>query len=344
MFYLAYNNKDCAELGVSCVGLQGLYLWNDEVQQAIADNAVDALSISVGQDEPSAQSSNYFDTTGVGIGPAEMAALASEGIAVFVSSGDSAAHACSDSATGAPTNAYCVFYPASDPSVVAVGGVNYPMDSTGNLAPNAQITAWAYNTTLGGDGIAADNGAGSGGGISQYFTSPVYQSGLPPMIQGTAIGGKRVLPDVAMLADPLTGPMVVMNAAFPGQASVSAGGGTSASAPEMAAEWAVVLQACKVHISCASAGGAHPWRLGNPNGLLYQIYGNTSEVRCYILRRNGGQQRSYRSGRGHLPRLPGRHRLRSRHRHGRPIRRPPHQQHNPRHKHPVSKKKALRSA
>lgn len=272
LFYLAYNTKDCAAFGMSpCNGVEGIFLTDDEIQQAIADNTADALSLSFGQDEVSANLSGYFDNTGSGLGPVEFAALAAEGIAVFVSSGDNGAHGCIDQSTGGPTPQFCAEYPASDPSVVSVGGVNYPMDGAGNLVTGKQITAWAANTTLGGDGFG-DNSPGSGGGISQFFAAPAYQAGLPSAIQGVSPGGKRVEPDVSMLADPLTGPTLLEYGSFPGAStSYGASGGTSAAAPEMAAAWGIVLQACKATPACASAGGAHPWRLGNPNALFYQI-------------------------------------------------------------------------
>lgn len=275
-FYLAYNAKDCTAFGAptGCLGIEGLFVNDDEIQQAIADNAVDALSLSFGLPEASAAGA-YFDTNGSGVGPAEFAALKAEGIAVFVSSGDNGAHDCTDS-NGVPTAQFCPDYPATDPSVVAVGGVNYPMDSYGNLPPGAQITAWATNSTLGGDGIA-DNSAGSGGGISAVFPAPQSQSALPATIQGSATGGKRTIPDISMMGDPLTGVQLVTNAAYPKQAGIGAAGGTSAAAPEMTAAWAIVLQACKVDAKCATAMGAHPWRLGDPKALLYQIYGSTSQ-------------------------------------------------------------------
>lgn len=269
-FYLAYNTKDCATAGLPCTGVIGLPIADDEIQQAIADNTADALSLSYGLDEPSAESIGYFGATGNGIGPAEFAALASEGIAVFVSSGDNGAHQCIDQNTGGPTSQFCASYPASDPSVVSVGGVNYPMDSAGNLPSGAQITAWANNTTLGGDGYG-DNSPGSGGAISQFFAAPAFQNGLTA--PNASLGGKRAEPDVAMLADPLTGPALIMNAAYPSQSGVGPSGGTSAAAPEMAAMWAVVLQACKASSTCDVATGAHPWRMGNPNALLYAVYG-----------------------------------------------------------------------
>jgi subtilase family serine protease len=303
-FYLAYNTTDCNTAApynnpFGCpsgsTGVIGIVLTDDEIQQAIADNSVDALSLSFGLDEVTANQVGYFDNTGSGPGPAEFAALSTEGIAVFASSGDNGAHGCVDPSSGGPTNQFCAEYPASDPSVVAVGGVNFPMDSAGNLPAGAQITAWAYNTTLGGDGFA-DNSPGSGGGVSQFFTAPSYQSGLPATIQGTATGGKRVLPDVSMLADPLTGVATLLygNSA----PALFAAGGTSASAPEMAAAWAVVLQACKATAACATAAGAHPWRLGNPNALFYGIYGKPSQYAATfydVLAGNNGDTSVYPS-------------------------------------------------
>jgi kumamolisin len=276
-FYLAYNTNDCAAVGApsGCLGVEGLFVSDDEIQQAIADNAVDALSLSYGFPEAAAVGF-YYDSSGAGIGPAEFAALKSEGIAVFVSSGDNGAHDCTDRSSGAPTAQFCADYPATDPSVVAVGGVNYPMDSYGNLPPGAQITAWAANSTLGGDGVA-DNSAGSGGGISGVFAAPQSQSGLPATVQGVATGGKRTIPDISMMGDPLTGVQFVMNAAYPSQAGIGAVGGTSVAAPEMTAAWAIVLQACKLDAKCSTAAGAHPWRLGDPKPLLYQIYGSASQ-------------------------------------------------------------------
>lgn len=303
-FYLAYNTLDCNTAApynnpFGCpsgsTGAIGIMLTDDEIQQAIADNNVDSLSLSFGQDEVSAQTGGYFSTAGSGPGPSEFAALAAEGVAVFVSSGDNGAHGCIDPASGGPTSQFCAEYPSSDPSVVAVGGVNYPMDGGGNLPPGAQITAWASNTTLGGDGFG-DNSPGSGGGVSQYFAAPSYQSGLPATIQGTARGGKRVLPDVSMLADPLTGPAVLM---YGGTAPMLFPvGGTSAAAPEMAAAWAVVLQACKASSSCATASGAHPWRLGNPNGLFYGIYSKSPQYSTTfydVLAGNNGDTSVYPS-------------------------------------------------
>ena len=234
---------------------------DDEIQQAIADNKADAVSMSFGGPENLNVALGYINAQGTGVGQIEMASLAAEGIATFVSSGDDGAWECFDPNTGAPLGTACVSYPASDPNVVAVGGVNIPLDGSGNLT--GTITAWADNTTLGGNGAFVNN-VGSGGGVSTVFAAPKWQS--------AALGASmRLLPDWSLDADPNTGPSIFITG-FP-----FAIGGTSASAPESAAMWALVLQACKASSSC-NKGGATGYRLGNPNPLIYAIYAKSNPL------------------------------------------------------------------
>ena len=285
-FYLAYNDGICVNTagsfamptgGSTCPSgdvlypEEGIQLTDDEIQQAIADNKADAISMSFGEGETNAESGGYISSTGGGLGPAEMAALAAEGIAVFASSGDTGNEACSNASTGLPLTTPCVSYPASDPSVVGVGGTNIPLDNTGKVV--GQITAWADQTTGGGNG-SFQNNIGSGGGLSQFISQPSYQTGLTAPTgsnpASSAINGFRAIPDLALDADPATGPAIAINAHWPG-GGIAPIGGTSASAPEAAAAWALVLQACKVSSTC-NAGGATGYRLGNPNPLIYAIY------------------------------------------------------------------------
>ncbi len=81
----------------------------------------------------------------------------------------------------------------------------------------------------------------------------------------------RTQPDVSMLGDPDTGVTTYQDAGF-SDGGTGLVGGTSLSAPQMAAMWALVLQACKASVTCATAGGAHPYRLGNAAPYLYAIY------------------------------------------------------------------------
>jgi subtilase family serine protease len=157
-------------------------------------------------------------------------------------------------------NNVCVSYPATDPNVTAVGGVTAPLDQFGNLTN--QIIGWGLTT---GQGVG-----GSGGGVSAYFTQT-----LTPWQQGlyNISGSMRNVPDSSLLGDPLTGMSVLLYANLGGP-DVERVGGTSVAAPEMAAMWALVLQACKQNPSCATAQGQYPYRLGNAAPLLYSLYAN----------------------------------------------------------------------
>lgn len=268
-FYLGYDPSFCIAIpagnvvagpcGPSQQPLEGIFVSDDEIQQAIADNSVDVLSLSYGGPEQP-QSGFEFDSANpdTGIGPAEFAALAAEGVSVFVSSGDSGAQGCQRPLYVPAVDQACVSYPATDPSVTSVGGVTAPLDRFGNLTN--QIIGWGLTTSQG-------NG-GSGGGISAFFPQSLtpWQQSIPG-VQGT----NRNQPDVSLLGDNETGMAVVSNAAFGGPL-VQSVGGTSVAAPEMAAMWALVLQACKQNAACATAQGSKPYRLGNAAPLLYALY------------------------------------------------------------------------
>ncbi len=279
-FYLAYYSfcynagtgiVDSANIGVtSCPAgetlgdAEGISLADFEIQQAIADNRSDVLSLSYGEGETDL-SPLYIGTNG--LGPSEFAALAAEGIAVFVASGDNGNANCVDPITGLYPTTPCVSYPASDTNVVAVGGVNLPVDGGGNLL--GQITAWADQTTLGGNGTWGNN-IGSGGGVSVLIPAPAWQAGLTLTGGNPQLGGYRGVPDIAMDADPLTGQGMGQYIAYGG--TIGAVGGTSMAAPQAAAQWALVLQACKQSATCGNgATGPYSYRLGNPAPLFYQI-------------------------------------------------------------------------
>lgn len=281
LFYNAYNPGECLNPKTGALDppssgacpsgdvlypLEGIGLVDDSLQQAIADNKADAISMSFGQPENFAQAFGYIAAAGSkpGVGQIEAASLVAEGIAVFASSGDDGAWECYDVNTYAPLGTPCASYPASDPNVTAVGGVNIPLDESGNLT--SSITAWADNTTRGGDGSFSNN-VGSGGGVSSVFAAPTWQT------QTVAGASMREIPDMSLDADPNSGQSILMYGASKYQ-SVFASGGTSMAAPEAAAQWALVLQACKASTTC-NKGGATGYRLGNPAPLYYAIYGTS---------------------------------------------------------------------
>lgn len=276
LFYMAYSNEcfnpntggldeanGACPTGDTVYPFEGIQISDDEIQQAIADDKADAVSMSFGGPENLNEAYGYIGpSSNPGPGQIEMASLAAEGIAVFVSSGDDGAWECFDPSTGAPLGTPCASYPASDPSVVAVGGVNIPLDENGNLT--GEIAAWGDNTTMGGNGQFYNN-VGSGGGVSSVFAAPSWQA-------STVGSTMREFPDMSLDADPNTGQSMIEYGGSQYQ-SVFPVGGTSMSAPEAAAQWALVLQACKQSATCNQSGN---YRLGNPAPLFYAIYGTSS--------------------------------------------------------------------
>jgi subtilase family serine protease len=274
-FYLAYNANDCyVFFPNSCTPAPastpahsnygepqiGIVEADPEIQQAIADNVADVVSISYGGGETQ-QIGGGFNSNGVGFQPQEFAALAAEGIAVFVASGDNGTAECLGGVAGYLPQV-CVSWPAGDKNVASVGGVNAPINEFGQISAN--ITAWG-NTN---GGFAAPGttrpGSGSGGGTSTIFTAPTWQQ--------SAIGATmREQPDVSMIGDPMTGVTFVVNTGFSGGGTGDVGG-TSVAAPQMAAMWALVLQACKATPACNTGPAGHTYRLGNAAPYLYSIF------------------------------------------------------------------------
>jgi subtilase family serine protease len=180
------------------------------------------------------------------------------GIAITVSSGD---------------GGYGVESPASYNTVVAVGG------TTLNLTGNAYGSESVWN--------------GSGSGCSNYFAAQPWQTSLSNWAL-TGCGTKRGVADVAADADPATGASVYDSTRYQGQSGWFKVGGTSLSAPLIAAVYGLAGNASSatypasipyahqssLHdvtggsngacgtIMCAGAVGYDgPTGVGTPNGL-----------------------------------------------------------------------------
>jgi len=134
-----------------------------------------------------------------------LATIASKKVTIFVSSGDSGSKGNCSSGKG-------VEYLASDPNVTAVGGTSLDAPLPGVIDSE---TAWS----------------GSGGGISSFFNRPSFQVG-----PGVPSGKLRLVPDVALEADPNTGVYLVVNGV------IDIVGGTSFSAPAWAGFNALINQ------------------------------------------------------------------------------------------------------
>ena len=132
-----------------------------------------------------------------------LSSLNAQGINICCASGDNGSY---DGQTSIDVD-----YPASSPYVTAVGGTKLTCTTT-TYGPSTVEVVW--NNNLG-------RGA-TGGGLSEHFDKPYYQSSLPGV-------NRRNVPDIALNADPDTGYVFYLN----GQKV--AVGGTSGSSPLFAA-------------------------------------------------------------------------------------------------------------
>jgi len=136
--------------------------------------------------------------------------LVSAGVTLFASSGDDGNDPNGD---GTPH----VELPSGDPNVTGVGGTALTLDASGNASSE----------------VVWNNSYGSpGGGTSIFFSRPSWQTGT-----GLPGGTMRAVPDVAAVADPNTGGVVIYNGAQ------DVYGGTSLSSPIWAGFCALINQA-----------------------------------------------------------------------------------------------------
>jgi len=182
----------------------------DAISAAVHDskNAPTVLSISWGSAES--------QWTGQAIQSMNSALqdAASVGLSVYVASGDSLA------TDGVGDGEAHVDFPASSPWAIGCGGTEITVKNGKIIAE----TVWNDGTS------------GTGGGISDLFAVPAFQSGIP--LPASVNGGRqgRGVPDVAGNAAPSSGYKVVSN----GRSGVV--GGTSAVAPLWAGLTALLNQ------------------------------------------------------------------------------------------------------
>lgn len=202
------------------------------------------ISASLGLCEPAIRQA--LGTSGINIAEGEFALAAAGGISVLAASGDSGSADCTD-ANGTPEDFLAVNFPASSPLVTAVGGTNIGLSSSNALA--AEVV---WNDT------DVSPGSAGGGGASELFPRPSYQT-------GTVRASVRTLPDVAMLADVAPGYAIYCTAGecvsgdVPAWQSV---GGTSAATPLLAGGVALVDQLLRERQRAD---------IGQLNPLLYRL-------------------------------------------------------------------------
>jgi kumamolisin len=135
------------------------------------------------------------------------------GMSHFIASGDNGAFECGQDQPASSS------FPATLPTATAVGGTTVFESEQGLYY---QEYAW---------GSPIDE-SGGGGGASHFYTLPSYQRN----VSNASGHGYRQVPDVAAVADPMTGFHIIFNGKD-GQA-----GGTSASTPLWAAVTALINQ------------------------------------------------------------------------------------------------------
>jgi subtilase family serine protease len=213
----------------------------DAITRVGDDNKAQILSISYGEDE------GLQGTDAMNAENSALIQLASEGITVLASSGDSGAYGDLSSFP------YNVSDPSSQPYVTGVGGTSL---YTRPGALYSVETAW---NNLG-VGIGA-----SGGGISSYWSLPDFQitkyGGIFYLTQNGGSASYRNVPDVAAVGDPLTG-VGVYSKGNGGWVQI---GGTSVACPI----WAGYLSIINTGFNYAGMGP-----IGCFNPMLYAVGSN----------------------------------------------------------------------
>lgn len=158
------------------------------------------------------------------------AEAASQGQAMFASSGDTGGSCAIAGTNGVPgSGPPFVNYPAASPYVVGVGGTTLTTSSADGAYDN-ELSWYA-----------------GGGGISQLETAPSWQQQVIPATANDPLGGRGV-PDVAMDADPFSGATVYID----GQPQQGYGG-TSLSSPLALGVWARIESAYGNNLGFASS-------------------------------------------------------------------------------------------
>ena len=214
----------------------------DAITTAINDtsNNPSVISISWGNPEQywTIQSLNAFNDA--------FKSAAAIGVTITAAAGDAGS---SDGVTDGSVN---VDFPASSPYVLACGGTKISVSSDGN-AIDSEIV-WNEGAT-----------SASGGGVSDFFALPDYQSNANvPLSFNNQFAG-RGLPDISADADPATGYKITVD----GGDYVF--GGTSAVAPLLAGLIALTNQ-----IQGKNIGFIHPIIYADPNAFRDVISGNNT--------------------------------------------------------------------
>ena len=227
-------------------GLKRLYLYATtslsdsdlalEFSRWVTDDKARAASASLGECELFP----YLDGS-MAIDDMIFLEAAAQGQTFFASAGDTGSFCPAGAAVanGVPAGAPFVNYPAASPYVVGVGGTTLLANADNSYG--SEIAWYA-----------------GGGGMSQFESSPFWQTAAVPLLATTAMRG---VPDIAYDADPETGALVYVNGVAEGV------GGTSLSSPLALGAWARIVNT--------------DWKLGFASPALYSVYDGTGVVGSY---------------------------------------------------------------
>jgi subtilase family serine protease len=162
--------------------------------------------------------------------------MATQGQTVISAAGDEGSSDCvTQSNPSAAEAALAVDDPSSQPYVTGVGGLT--VSDTDPLVE----TVWN-------DGCTQTDCGSGGGGLSTLWSQPAWQAGSG-ITTTAATGGRRMVPDLSVMADPSTGFIEYYTGSTTGTCRKgcvgwSSIGGTSIGAPLVSALVAVAAQAC----------------------------------------------------------------------------------------------------
>lgn len=216
------------------------------LEWAVSNVKANIFSISYGECEPQASADKSALTTAA-------AQAAAQGQTIVAPSGDSGAADCDSNSPA--TQGLAVDFPASIPTVTAVGGTEFSADSANGANPSVATPYWSGSTndtsasalayipeTAWNDfTITTPSLSASGGGVSTFFPQPTWQTGL-----GVATG--RNVPDISFTASAEHDGYLVcsqsscVNGYRDATTSFNAIGGTSAPTPSFAGILALIYQ------------------------------------------------------------------------------------------------------
>jgi kumamolisin len=230
------------------------------IEQSIHNDDYAAISISYGLDE------DVRGTTGnpgwsmlrTNVDEAFRDAVA-VGVPVFVSTGDQGSSSVRGGVNGQEVTVYApephASYPSSSPYAIAVGGTQLYSSRNGSIDREV-----VWNEL----GPLQDNqfywGGATGGGVSDRYKVPSYQSSAGITPKSTSGKSGRAIPDVSGNAGSTTGYLVSQP---PGSTlSIAPVGGTSASAPM----WAALMACIRESLQTSFGGSVPPFFL---NDFIY---------------------------------------------------------------------------